>query len=90
FRLNFLNIIHKQIPIQPQQLNFPKPTQILLPPLQTHTLVHLPKLIKPATPQQKPPPKTQKHLQQLLQHIILNQALEQFSNQLIHQLPKNL
>lgn len=63
---------------------------MLVPALESHSVVDVAKVIKAATAQEKGAPKTEKDLEEVLEDIILNQGLEEFCNEVIEELGKNV
>ena len=90
FGLKFLNIIDKEMGMEAEQVNFGKGTEMLVPALESHSVVDVAKVIKAATAQEKGAPKTENDLEEVLEDIILNQGLEEFCNEVIVELGKNV
>ena len=53
FGLKFLNIIDKEMGMEAEQVNFGKGTEMLVPALESHSVVDVAKVIKAATAQEK-------------------------------------
>ena len=86
FGLKFLNIIDKEMGMEAEQVNFGKGTEMLVPALESHSVVDVAKVIKAATAQEKGAPKTEEDLEA----VIENTGLEEFCNEVIEELGKRV
>ena len=77
FGLKFLNIIGKG-------------TEMLVPALESHSVVDVAKVIKAATAQEKGAPKTEEDLEAVVEDVIENTGLEEFCNEVIEELGKRV
>ena len=89
FGLKFLNIIDKEMGMEAEQVNFGKGTEMLVPALESHSVVDVAKVIKAATAQEKAP-KTEEDLEVVVEDIIENTGLEEFCNEVIEELGKRV
>ena len=90
FGLKFLNIIDKEMGMEAEQVNFGKGTEMLVPALESHSVVDVAKVIKAATAQEKGAPKTEEDLEVVVEDIIENTGLEEFCNEVIEELGKRV
>ena len=90
FGLKFLNIIDKEMGMEAEQVNFGKGTEMLVPALESHSVVDVAKVIKAATAQEKGAPKTEEDLEAVVEDVIENTGLEEFCNEVIEELGKRL
>ena len=82
FGLKFLNIIDKEMGMEG--------TEMLVPALESHSVVDVAKVIKAATAQEKGAPKTEKDLEEVVENVIENTGLEEFCNEVIEELGKRV
>ena len=68
--------------MEAEQVNFGKGTEMLVPALESHSVVDVAKVIKAATAQEKAP-KTEEDLEVVVEDIIENTGLEEFYNEVI-------
>ena len=85
FGLKFLNIIDKEMGMEAEQVNFGKGTEMLVPALESHSVVDVAKVIKAATA-----PKTEEDLEAVVEDVIENTGLEEFCNEVIEELGKRV
>ncbi|MDU3794837.1 MAG: tail assembly chaperone [Staphylococcus epidermidis] len=90
FGLKFLNIIDKEMGMEAEQVNFGKGTEMLVPALESHSVVDVAKVIKAATAQEKGAPKTEEDLEAVVEDVIENTGLEEFCNEVIEELGKRV
>ena len=90
FGLKFLNIIDKEMGMEAEQVNFGKGTEMLVPALESHSVVDVAKVIKAATEQEKGAPKTEEDLEAVVEDVIENAGLEEFCNEVIEELGKRV
>ena len=88
--IKVLNIIDKEMGMEAEQVNFGKGTEMLVPALESHSVVDVAKVIKAATAQEKGAPKTEEDLEVVVEDIIENTGLEEFCNEVIEELGKRV
>ena len=76
--------------MEAEQVNFGKGTEMLVPALESHSVVDVAKVIKAATAQEKGAPKTEEDLEVVVEDIIENTGLEEFCNEVIEELGKRV
>ena len=75
--------------MEAEQVNFGKGTEMLVPALESHSVVDVAKVIKAATAQEKAP-KTEEDLEAVVENVIENTGLEEFCNEVIEELGKRV